>query len=394
MNKNTLASIEYSAAHASFWMCLCVYVSFAAVYLQALGYTNAQLGIVIAAGNVLSFLVGVAISSLIDRYPEFRAGDAVNIMLAVQMVTLAVLWFCSARSMLTSVTYVLLLGFAMSVSSMLIKQWSDLLSSGLEVSFGTARAIGSGGYVILAAFIGKAVELWSVKALLVTALALTFVQIVLNYLLNRKTTAVSGSVEPGVKGTPLPVFMRENKPFMLFLAGLVLVFIAHNTSGSYFINIVRNLGGGTAESGYVNSLIALVEVPVMLLYHRICRGRTPAAVVGAALVLFPLKQFAYALAPTIPLLYASTVFQVAFAIYTPAIVDYVASVIPAKDLAKGQTLAYSMTTVGAVFASLIGGKLYDTISVRATLLTAACVCVAGAAVCVSALKMKNKADGR
>ena len=50
--KNALTG-RYSAVQGSFWMGYCVCISFAAVYLQGLGYTNAQLGVVMAVGNLL-----------------------------------------------------------------------------------------------------------------------------------------------------------------------------------------------------------------------------------------------------------------------------------------------------------------------------------------------------
>ena len=47
---NTLTP-AYAAVQASFWMTWCTSVSFAAVYLQGLGYRNAELGLVTAAGS-------------------------------------------------------------------------------------------------------------------------------------------------------------------------------------------------------------------------------------------------------------------------------------------------------------------------------------------------------
>ncbi len=43
----------YSAVQGSYWMSFCAAVAYAAVYLQGLGYTNAQLGMIVAAGNLL-----------------------------------------------------------------------------------------------------------------------------------------------------------------------------------------------------------------------------------------------------------------------------------------------------------------------------------------------------
>ena len=57
---------------------------------------------------------------------------------------------------------------------------------------------------------------------------------------------------------------------------------------------------------------------------------------------------------------------------------YVTLVVPYEDAAKGQSLAYSMSTVGGVFASLISGRLFDILPVPATMWIAAAVGAAGA----------------
>ena len=54
-----------------------------------------------------------------------------------------------------------------------------------------------------------------------------------------------------------------------------------------------------------------------------------------------------------------------------------AETVPFADSAKAQSLAFSMTTVGAVLASLIAGKLYDVLTVPQTLWIAGAVTVTG-----------------
>ena len=60
-------TIPYSCVQTPFWMSLCVFSSFCAVYLQSLGYSNAELGIVMACGTLAGSLLGPWLSSLIDQ---------------------------------------------------------------------------------------------------------------------------------------------------------------------------------------------------------------------------------------------------------------------------------------------------------------------------------------
>ena len=104
-----------------------------------------------------------------------------------------------------------------------------------------------------------------------------------------------------------------------------------------------------------------------------------------------LKILAYALAPTIPLFFAARVLQApSYALYTVLIVGYADRTVARKDSAKAQSLAFSMTTIGSVLASLIGGPMFDAVGVRPTMLTGAAIAAAGAVIALAGT-MKKKA---
>ncbi|MBQ9648351.1 MAG: hypothetical protein IJV43_08335, partial [Oscillospiraceae bacterium] len=130
----------YSAVQASFWMSYCVAVSFAAVYLQGLGYSNAALGAVLAAGNLFGALLGPALSALIDRYDRFTAARLTPVVLAAQAAPLTLL-------VLTP-------------------------PAGAAVDYGFARGMGSLAYVLASVLLGAWVERASVRAVPVAGLAL------------------------------------------------------------------------------------------------------------------------------------------------------------------------------------------------------------------------------
>ena len=69
---------------------------------------------------------------------------------------------------------------------------------------------------------------------------------------------------------------------------------------------------------------------------------------------------------------------------------YVSEVIAEENAAKAQSLAFSMTTLGAVGASFVGGLLYDHATTRVTLLVAAAVCAVGVLSCMLSIKQTPK----
>ena len=64
-------------------------------------------------------------------------------------------------------------------------------------------------------------------------------------------------------------------------------------------------------------------------------------------------------------------------------------VIDPKDSAKGQAIANGMMTLGSIFASLIGGWLYDALSVHATLIIGVAIAVCGMLLCNFTIEQKR-----
>ena len=96
---------------------------------------------------------------------------------------------------------------------------------------------------------------------------------------------------------------------------------------------------------------------------------------------------------SIPLFFAARILQApSYALYTVLIVGYADRQVARKDSAKAQSLAFSMTTIGSVLASLIGGSMFKTAGVRPTMLTATAFAAVGAAIALAATYMKKKAE--
>ena len=281
--------------------------------------------------------------------------------------------------------YVLYMAFSLCVNSLDLKLYVDFSHRGLAIDYGFARGMGSLSYVVLSFFLGALVERSSIRVLPAVGLALCLVQALAHGLLLRRLPAGPGGREEA-RGVSLGAFLRRNGRVSVLLLGTALVFIAHNTVCSFLINITRHVGGDTGDMGYLNSFMAAMEIPVMLFFSRLFGRRDPGKLLRVAFLCFVLKTAAVAAAPTLPFLYAAFLLQApSFALYTAAIVPYTEGAIAYEDQAKAQSLAFSMTTLGSVLASVGSGWLLDRLSVPQTLLAAGGVCVLGAGVALIGL---------
>jgi len=264
------------------------------------------------------------------------------------------------------------------------------------LNFGLARSMGSFSFVILSTLLGMITARWGFLSLPFAGMAVVVFQFAGNRLIDRdlrraeeKMPAVSAGARE--QSSSLPVFIRENKMFCLMLFGTIILFISHNIDGNFLINEIRALGGDTAIMGYAAAFTAITEVPVMMFSSKLPKRWSTVQYIRLALVFFVFKALAYALAPSVPLFFAARVFQApSYALYTVLIVSYADHQVDRKDSAKAQSLAFSMTTIGSVLASLIGGRMFDTAGVKTTMLTAVAIAAAGAVIALAGTRQKKR----
>lgn len=367
-----------------------MFSSFAAVYLLALGYTNAELGMVLAAGSLLSALLGPGLSALIDRSARFTAKGLTPPLLAFQFAALLVLALHPEKGPVTSAAFALYIAFAISVNSLNLKLYTDAVFAGAALDYGITRGIGSGAYVLASVVMGFLTERLSVAVIPVAGMVLTAAQLASFVRFVRLAPEPPVIARSERKGASLAAFARKNRRFCVLLAGTAVLFFAHNAVSSFFINVTRNVGGDTGTMGLLNGFLAAMEIPVMLFYTRLLGRRDSASLLRVAFVMFTIKAAAVAAAASVGQLAAAFLLQApSFALYTAAIVPYVSRTVPLADSAKAQSLAFSMTTLGGVLASLIAGRLYDSLSVTQTLWITCAVCAVGTVISLLGIEKKR-----
>ncbi len=390
-------TFHYMIITGGFWMAFCVVTAYAAVYLKGVGCSNTELGLILALGNVGGALLSPVLGAMIDRNRSLRHAAVVNVLLSVQVALLVLLRLHPAHDLLNAACYVLYMAAMMPVNAVNLDLCVRLERAKAPLDFGLARSMGSFSFVILSTLLGIVTAQWGHLSLPFAGLAVVLLQFFGNRLIDRDLRDAEAAMPPSEaviteKSSSLPAFIRENKMFCLMLLGTIVIFIAHNMDGNFLINEVEALGGNTAIMGYIAAFTAITEVPVMMFASKLPKKWDTVQYIRLSFVFFVIKILAYALAPTIPLFFAARVLQApSYALYTVLIVGYADRQVARKDSAKAQSLAFSMTTIGSVLASLIGGRMFDTVGVRPTMLTAAGFAAVGAVIALMGTVSKKKA---
>lgn len=385
---NKVMNAGYALAQGGYWMGLYVVMSCAAVFMQGRGYTNSQLGVVISAGSAAAFALSPMLGGIVDRSKKLGTSGMLWILLALQLLLILSFRAFPGRSMIVSICYGLYIAVNTCLVPLITQLCFDLDSMGYDIDFGAARGVGSLAYAAAAAVLGRLVERHSSELLIEAGIVLTVFQMAVLLFLGSKSRAskgpspTRGSCE---ESSGMLRFIGENRRFCVLMLGVALLFFTHHLIDNFLINIVRSVGGGTKDMGNICAYMAVMELPVMFLYARISRRIGCPRCVRIGAVFFALKALGIALSSSLTGLFAAHTLQaVSYAMLTPALVEYVDRYVPHKDSARGQAVSYAMTTLGGIFSSLLGGMMFDSMSVRATLLVGALVAAAGMGVCLLA----------
>lgn len=158
-----------------------------------------------------------------------------------------------------------------------------------------------------------------------------------------------------------------------------MLFVFHNMSNTYIIQMVENIGGDPGGMGNALSLAAFLELPVMAIFPLLKKKFTSHQLLSFSGIIFAAKACAYIFAHDMLGIYFAQTLQIGcYAIYIPASVFYVNEIMAPEDTVKGQSLMVGAGTLAGVFASLLGGVILDRAGVFAMLIVQAVFAAAGA----------------
>lgn len=360
------AQLYFSSILSLFWIILGLMLGMITVYLQAHGFSNSEIGWILAAVNLTSTLLQPALAAIFERsgQPLRRCIAACYALIAVlaaivfliPMPTPALLAFLWAMFALKS-------SMQSSVNS-LVQSFEQI---GCPVNFGVARGIGSLVYGVVVAIAGAALE--KISPLMLPAAYIGFVLAFVLLLVIPKMGDRAPVRRKAGSGTDRAALRQP--AFILFLVASAFFSLNAVMNGSFMLQIMQSLGGNSAEYGLATSIAAWLEFPAMLLYSRFCKRFGENRLLVLSGWAWFAKNGLILLARSPEAIYAAQMLQFfSFALFIPGVVRYIAKILPEDVFLRGQSLYGSAYTAGSVVAVFFGGVLMDAAGVYNTLLIA------------------------
>lgn len=374
-----LLNIKYGCIHGTYWMYYGVAGSFASAFLLARGYSNAEIGIILAVGNILAVFLQPLIADLADRSKRLSLVGVTQMSSVLLMILTLMLFVLKQKSAALWAVYMLIMAWMTTLQPLFNSLAFKLEETGVHINFGACRSVGSLAYAVLCAFLGTLVEAKGVGVLPVSG------EIVLLMLLaslwvtktqfDRMIGEKSVSTEAPLDGQceqllsadaefeeeiNLALFVKRNKLFVILNLAVIGVFFSNSILNSFMLQIVEGVGGTSEDMGRIFSVMAFLEIPALFFFDKIKERFSCQLILKFAAICFTLKVLLIYLAESVTMIYVAHLLQTfSFGLFLPAMVSFIGGVMAKGEAVKGQALYTVMVTVSSMLASVLGGIMLD-----------------------------------
>ncbi len=375
-------TLKYAMLQGTYWISECVIYGFAVVYLQYKNFDNTQIGIIIALSAIMSIILQPVIAGYVDKSKKVNLRFLVIILMFIVFVSAFILFFIHNSFYLIAGIYVLINTIQFTLNSLFNSLAFEYMNKGIPINYGLARGGGSIAYAVTSSVLGVSVSRFGPGILLTVFLFSYILLIAAAYafkISNKKSlsSAIDLAKNPYEEEnqtvnapTSILGFFMKYKKYTLLLIGIAMIFYSHSLLNTFLFNIIQNAGGDSADMGLALTISAALELPTMAGFIFLVRRIKCGTLLKISAFFFVIKVIIAWLAPNVAVIYISQALQMlSFALYTPASVYYVNSIIDKEDRVKGQSmLGVASWGIAGSIASITGGKILDTLGVSDMLL--------------------------
>ena len=386
-------NLKYALINASFMLMVAATAGYSYNFLSQSGFSDGTVGIIITSISLCGLIGQPFAGSLVDKSETLDEKKFISMAMIATIVLAALLAFLPQGSFLMIIATVACF-FCATVSLPLFNSMAFIYEKdGQTINYGLCRGIGSAAWAVGSSLIG---QLWSIMGrtilpwYVVAFAAICFVLVNLMPTPSAEAEAAAAASEVTKEEAPKDLsygaFFSKYGKAMIVAVAMILMYFCHMMINTYMAKVIGNIMGAAAnETGAVESvqgnalfIAAIVELPTMFLFSKIIEKISIHKVMIFASIIWSVKHVLTWLCPNVIVLYMIMVLQMlSYAALVPALVYFANESVEAQDRNKSQAIFAATATVGTLLASLIGGQLFQFMSVSAVLFIAVIASCAG-----------------
>lgn len=361
----------YSFIQGFYWMNFSAVMGFASLYLLDSGFTNTEIGMIMAVAGIISAVLQPMIAGYADKPSSPSLKKIILVLIFIQFgLGILMLCFFHKAFLLTGVLYASTITLLQLLTPFVNALGMQTINQGKPLNFGVARGMGSVAYAIMSYLLGVIADRTGAVSIPVSisCMSLALVGALVLFPFHKLPDT---ALEPKSSSSSPLAFFAKYKRFTVVLAGCIFLYLSHVLLNSFTFQIVETKGGGSAEMGTSMAIAALVELPTLFLFSFMLKKARCDFWFRICGIFFLLKSFGTLIAPNVPVFYGVQVLQMmGWGLIAAASVYYVNAIMEEQDAIKGQAYITMTYTLGSVIGSLLGGALIDSSGVNAMLIFA------------------------
>lgn len=386
-NAAVILNIKYVLLQSFYWALNCFALPFAGMFLLGFGYSNGEIGVILALGYVLGMLLQPVTASIADRTKKLSAAGFIELLCFSHIFLSLMLTRFEVRSFFLSAVFVLFFALQIDLQPHINSFAMYIEQAGTPIRFGVARGCGSLFWGLGSLLLGWLTDRYGAGVMLLCCTAADILLIAVLFSLRHSTekriTGEKGSLSYG--------FLAKQPRYLIFMAGIVLIFCGYTYIDNFPYQIVSSVGGDSIQMGQIMGYIALIELPAMFSFEFFRKKYGSGRLLVFSAVFAVVKDGLVWLSCTVPQLYFALFFHLfSYAVMVPASVRFTDECFDAADATRAQALLTMAITLGSILSSYTGGIMIDRFSPKGTLFAGAIETVIGAALVIWAVKGRNK----
>ena len=384
----------YCLHQAAYFFAIAGIGAFAMTYLLQHGFDAAQIGLILASTNILSCALQPMIGSYVDKTSTAVLQKLVPLFLVATLVSLSSIELLALPKLITGMLYTLgYLTFSITIPlcNTLCAYYSQ---HDYSIDYGAGSGVGSLSFSFASLIFGYIIALLGTGAMMLVSLLFVFMQLLLMTRYPKiqpepRRTRESAHPEESLS---IPAFFRRYRLFMVTMLGVMCLAACHAMAENFLIQLFTRIGGGSEHVGIALFLACTTAAPFLLFFERIQRR------IGVV-ILLRLAGFFY-IAKAVLLIFASSIVSIyliellqtfTYVFLYPPLYYLVLQRIRPQDMAKGQTLASALYTLGTAMGNSLGGVVIDSFGLNTMLAFAACIACTGTVLINAAISRKDAA---
>lgn len=402
------ANVGYAGSFSAYWMSYCVIASFCSVFMLDNGYSNTEIGVLIALGNLLSVAIQPIIANIADRSKNINVFQIAILTSLIVALFESVTFLMKGKSAILFIAYIIMFGFQASIQPLLNSVAGKLAYRKIYVDYGICRAMGSMGYSVISAILSYLVIRFGTYTLPWVGEATIIFLIIFLLYLNRiynsafhELVDTYNTVENNKDGEK-PISMRDfiygHRNFIIIMIGVLFIFYDHQIINFFQLQIFYNIGGNSGDMGRYYSYMTILELIPMAGFTWINRKFSSSQLLKLATLGLVLRAALMIMAKTsFTMMLTLIVHPIGFPLFLLAIVKFINEIMDEGEAVRGQALYVMMVTLSALIASATGGFILDKLGGNTLLWICLITSILGFAVIIPFInyaKFENRSDNK